>query len=72
MKIKKRTEKEKALLGRMERKNKIRQALNSIFENNSIDEEDEFTILEDITSIIPKERLIYFLEKIKSERLKEI
>ena len=70
MKIKKRTKEEKSTMGRMGRANNIREKLNSCFEKKSIDEEDNYTILDWACLSIPSERLIYFLEKIKYKRLK--
>ena len=71
MKIKKRTKKEKELIGKLERKNEIMELLNDCFEPKSLDEMDRETILRWACLGGQKEKLVYLFEKIKLERLND-
>lgn len=70
-KIRKRIkEEEKEHSEGFDRRNNISKILNSCFEEKSIDEEDNETILNWACLSISNEQLFYLFDKIKFERLK--
>ncbi len=65
-------EEKKENFSRMKRDNKISETLNSCFEPNSLDQEDEETIIEWACRITNPRNLIYTLEKVKFKELKNM